>query len=94
MQTNGNPAQNSFINGFTIKLDTPAMYHIRILGELEECWSERLGGLKITSSDKRNRETITTLSGILPDQAALFGVIKALYDLRLPLLFIMYLETT
>jgi hypothetical protein len=30
--------------------------------------------------------TITTLRGQLPDQAALFGVLNALYDMRLPLL--------
>ena len=89
MQTNGKPAQNLFVNGFTVKVDTPAMYCIRIVGELDKSWSEHLGGLKITSSDQGNGQTITTLSGILPNQAALFGVMKTLYDLRLPLLSVL-----
>jgi hypothetical protein len=57
-----------------------------VVGYLDENWSDRLGGLTINSSNQEGRKAVTTLSGPLIDQAALFGVLKALYDLRLPLL--------
>ena len=92
MQKTGNHAKKSTTNGCMLKVDTPAMYSIRFVGDLEESWSERLGGLKITSSGQSTRQKITTLSGLLLDQAALFGVLKALYDMRLPLLSVECLE--
>jgi hypothetical protein len=63
-----------------------ANYEIRVVGKLDENWSNRLGGLMITSSILNNQQVITTLKGNLIDQAALFGVLMTLYDLRLPLL--------
>jgi hypothetical protein len=65
---------------------TAAKYEIRIRGYLDECWSDRLGGMTILPSDDEHGGTITTLYGQLPDQAALFGVLNALYDMRLPVL--------
>jgi hypothetical protein len=67
-------------------IGSPANYEIRVVGELDENWSNRLGGLVITSSLLNNQQVITTLKGNLIDQAALFGVLMTLYDLRLPLL--------
>ena len=67
-------------------IGSPANYEIRVVGKLDENWSNRLGGLMITSSILNNQRVITTLKGNLIDQAALFGVLMTLYDLRLPLL--------
>jgi hypothetical protein len=69
-----------------ITIGSPANYEIRVVGKLDENWSNRLGGLMITSSILNNQRVITTLKGNLIDQAALFGVLMTLYDLRLPLL--------
>ncbi len=69
-----------------LKIDQSAIYSIQVAGYLDESWSNRLGGLKIRVSDPVENTLITTLSGSLIDQAALFGVLKALYDMRLPLL--------
>ena len=69
-----------------ITIGSPANYEIRVVGKLDENWSNRLGGLMITSSILNNQQVITTLEGNLIDQAALFGVLMTLYDLRLPLL--------
>jgi hypothetical protein len=55
-------------------------------------WSARLGGLTIHTIDQQDGETVTILSGQLQDQAALIGVINALYDRHLPLLSVEYLE--
>jgi hypothetical protein len=67
-------------------IGAPASYHIRVMGALDENWANRLCGLKITSYSVEDQQVITSLEGTLIDQAALFGVLMALYDLHLPLL--------
>ena len=84
--------ENSWPNEPELAVDSSAAYCIRVVGYLDERWSERLGGLKIISISREGRKAITTLSGSLLDQAALFGVLKALYDMRLPLLSVDFLE--
>ena len=70
-----------------LRLENPAEYLIQIQGFLDPQWSGRLGGLSIqTQRYDDDRLPITTLSGRLLDQAALFGVLTTLYDLRFPLL--------
>ena len=64
----------------------PAIYNIQVIGQLDKSWSNRLGGLTITSTILDDQQVITSMQGKLVDQAALFGVLMALYDLRLPLL--------
>lgn len=73
-------------------LIAPAMYEIRINGYLEDSWSDRLGGMAILPSEEESGSTTTTLRGTLPDQAALFGVLNALYDMRLPVLSVECME--
>jgi len=69
-----------------LSVDQPAIYCIRVIGYLDENWSACMGGLNIETSSPEGKRTVTTLSGSVIDQAALFGVLKALYDMRLPLL--------
>ena len=78
--------------GCDLKIDQPATYCIRVVGYLDENWSTRLGGMKIASSGPQEMNTVTTLSGSLIDQAALFGVLKSLYDMRFPLLSVECVE--
>jgi hypothetical protein len=68
-----------------ITLFEPATYAIRVRGGLDPAWSDRLGGMRITVIPAGNR-TITQLTGRLSDQAALIGVLNALYGLGMPLL--------
>ena len=75
-----------------LKIDEPAYYSIRVIGFLDKTWSDRLGGLNIETSVVEGLWTMTTLTGQLADQAALFGVLNALYDMRLPLLSLECLE--
>ncbi|GHO72381.1 hypothetical protein KSD_01520 [Ktedonobacter sp. SOSP1-85] len=57
-------------------------YRIRIQGHLDLSWQDRFGGLHI-----EQQETSTTLlSGVLPDQSALYGVLLQLIRLGLVLL--------
>lgn len=57
-------------------------YHIRLQGHLDSHWSAWFDGLAVTNTP--NGETV--LSGPLPDQAALHGVLLKIRDLGLPLL--------
>ncbi|MEJ2708438.1 MAG: hypothetical protein P8074_12555 [Anaerolineales bacterium] len=55
--------------------------------------SDKLGGMAIATECQETPQVVTTLSGQLVDQAALFGVLMALYDMRLPLISVECLET-
>ena len=87
--------ENTSLDFFTessLKIDQSATYCIRVAGYLDENWSARLGGLEINPTGQAGKQAVTTLSGPIIDQAALFGVLKALYDMRLPLLSVECLE--
>lgn len=59
----------------------PGLYEIRIKGHLENRWAAWFEGLTITALD--NGETLLTGS---VDQAALYGVLRKVRDLGMPLL--------
>ncbi len=63
------------------------------MGILDESFSERLCGLSIgnTEPDQKAGKPVVTLTGQLADQAALLGVLQALYNMRMPLLAVEYL---
>ena len=84
--------QESSIDKGNLTVVSPATYSIQVAGYLDEDWSARLGGLHITPSGEDEKAAVTTLSGPMIDQAALFGVLKALYDMRLPLLSVECLD--
>lgn len=93
MQAIGDSAQNSFRKGFEFRSNTPTSYRIRVIGELDESSLEHLRGLEISTSGQ-GKKPVTTLTGPLPDQTALFKILHKLYDMRLPLLSIVCLEYT
>lgn len=62
--------------------DTGIEYEIRLKGYLEEHWSDWLGGLEITY----DTQVYSLLSGIVPDQAALHGILAQIRDLGLTLI--------
>jgi hypothetical protein len=64
----------------------PALYRIRVHGRMRQEWSERLQGMTIATIPNADDESITELSGVLPDQAALMGVLQQLYTCGAPLL--------
>ena len=69
-----------------LKLSTPAAYRIEVEGEVPESWSDRLGGMRITTRQRKDQTTVTTLIGRVRDQAELSGVLNTLYELHLPIL--------
>jgi hypothetical protein len=53
---------------------------------LEESWSERLGGLRITACSLKDQEgSVTELFGKVRDQAELAGLLNSLYEMHLTL---------
>ena len=72
--------------------DQPGNYRIRVQGFLDESWSERLGGLRITSSSQKDQGPVSALVGQVRDQAELSGVLNTLYELHLTLLSVEYLD--
>lgn len=69
-----------------LSIDQPAHYRIRIKGELDDSWSDRLGGMHVSRQPQYDGSIVSILEGQLVDQAALFGILVALYNLRLPLI--------
>ena len=61
-------------------------YQITVSGKLDQSWSEWFGNLEVTASIDKDGFPITRLSGVLPDQGALRGVLNKLWDLNLSLL--------
>ncbi len=62
--------------------DTPAIYQIRIKGQLGCQWADWFEGLTITLADNGD----TLLTGPVTDQAALYGLLKKVRDLGMPLI--------
>jgi hypothetical protein len=67
---------------------TPEVYEIRVEGRLGAEWSAWFDGLTITN--RPGGETI--LSGAVPDQAALHGILIRIRNLGLPLLSVRRVE--
>ena len=68
-----------------IEFDSLGTYRIKVTGYLDDSWSDRLGGMTITSKSKRGQPPVTTLTGELLDQTELAGVLSTLNDLGYPL---------
>jgi hypothetical protein len=66
------------------------IYQIKIQGELGGNWSDWFNGMTISVEDNL---PITTLTGIVADQAALRGILNKLWDLNLTLISVRRIET-
>jgi hypothetical protein len=63
--------------------DSPATYRIGVEGRIPAGWRDRLEGMAIAEGSPEAGPPVTTLLGELTDQAALAGVLNALYELHL-----------
>ena len=60
----------------------PEYYEIKLKGHLDPRWSDWFAGLQLTHLGKDE----TLLSGQLPDQAALYGLLERIRDLNITLI--------
>ena len=69
--------------------DQPAAYRIAFQGRVQANWTDWLQELAVHTPP--DQPAVTVLTGIVADQAALFGLLARLRDLGLPLLLVQYL---
>ena len=67
----------------------PTIYQIRVKGHLDDRWSDWFDGLTITLEPNGD----TLLTGPVIDQCALYGLLKKVHDLALPLISVNPVET-
>lgn len=71
------------VNGMPYRRSTlPEYYEIKIKGHLDQRWSEGFTSMNLTHLEGDE----TLLSGLLPDQAALHGLLERIRDLNIPLI--------
>jgi hypothetical protein len=68
------------------------MYKVIVQGKIDPTWSDRLEGMAIREGMLDKNNILTTLEGELSDQAALAGVLSALYEMHLFILSVMCLN--
>ncbi|HET9912157.1 MAG TPA: hypothetical protein VFQ13_09730 [Anaerolineales bacterium] len=66
----------------------PVVYQIRIEGHLDHQWADWFSGMSVTLEENGD----TLLTGPVVDQAALFGLLKKIRDLGLPLISVNCVE--
>jgi hypothetical protein len=78
-----------------LTLDRPAIYQIKVPGEICASWSDWAEGMTIAADSEDdgegNSHPVTTLTCTL-DQAALQGLLRRLYSLGLPLISVTWVE--
>ena len=67
----------------------PTIYQIRVKGHLDDRWSDWFDGLSITLEPNGD----ALLTGPVIDQCALYGLLKKVHDLALPLVSVNVVES-
>jgi hypothetical protein len=68
--------------------DNPGRYEIRLKGHLDSRWTAWFDGLTLT----HDSDGTTIIHGLVPDQAALHGLLQKVRDLGLPLVSVTQVE--
>ena len=69
--------------------DDPHRYRIRLDGHVDARWAARFDGMTLTTTS----DGTTVIEGPVVDQAALYGLLRTLHDVGLPLLSVNQVET-
>jgi hypothetical protein len=67
----------------------PTLYQIRIKGQLDSQWTNWFEGMRVTPQDDGD----TLVTGPVLDQAALFGLLRKVRDLGMPLISVARVKT-
>ena len=73
-------------NHNSINRDHAATYRVEVQGTLDPGWAETYGDLHIEHRLNRDGIAITILTGDVPDQSALAGLLGVTFMLGMPLL--------
>jgi len=65
-----------------------AVYQIKVRGKLGSNWSDWFDGISIKAEG-----AVTTITGDIPDQSALHGLLARIRDLGLPLISVERIES-
>jgi hypothetical protein len=72
--------------------DRPVAYRISVEGRLDEDWSDWFSGMAITHERGSDGSPVTTLTGVVVDQAALRGTLEKIWNLSLALISVTRIE--
>jgi hypothetical protein len=73
-------------------MEHPETYVIRVEGRIDEDWAGTFESLTIVIETDDTGAAITNITGKFVDQAALFGLLRNLYNHRLPLVSVNRVE--
>jgi hypothetical protein len=72
--------------------DQPTIYQIKVEGRLDESWLDWVEDMRMTVESGDDGPPVTTLTGTLPDQAALQGILSRIGMLNLKLISVTEVE--
>jgi hypothetical protein len=75
-----------------IRLDQPALYRIKVQGQLDSQWSDHFDNMEFTVEHTADGLPVTILFGRVSDQASLHGMLNRIRDLGLPLLTVRFIQ--
>jgi hypothetical protein len=76
-----------------VPFDSPMPYQILVQGRVASNWSDRLQGMEISHTTTDSGHIVSTLTGELPDQTALAGVLNAIHEMHLSVLSVECLKS-
>jgi len=76
------------VNEKAIRPWSPGNYQIKVDGDLPENWLDLFTGMRVTNQKREDQSTVTSLTGQIKDQSHLLGLLNALAELHLPILFV------
>jgi hypothetical protein len=67
-------------------MDQPAYYEIQVEGTIGTRWAEWFHGMNIAGVEDSGGHRVTILTGTIPDQSALLGMLQSIHNLGLLIL--------
>jgi hypothetical protein len=81
------------VSNIQVPFDSPMPYRILVQGRVASNWSDRLQGMEISHTTSDIGHIVSTLTGELPDQTALAGVLNAIHEMHLSVLSVECLKS-